>query len=204
MRIKGLISSWNDEKGFGFIRPLTGGDKVFVHISAFGNRSRRPAINDVVTFSVASDERGRPRAAHARFAGDKLQKRGAQERSSLGIVFALCFLGAVGASCLTGHLPAMIGIAYVMLSPVTFMAYALDKSAAQRDAWRTAESTLHLLGLVGGWPGGLIAQRLLRHKSKKGSFRAVFWVTVVLNCAALLWLHTENGRSVLMRLGILA
>jgi uncharacterized membrane protein YsdA (DUF1294 family) len=73
--------------------------------------------------------------------------------------------------------------------------YALDKSAAKNGAWRTQESTLHLLSLAGGWPGALIAQQKLRHKSKKQTFRAVFWVTVLLNCGAFAWLFTPNGSA---------
>ncbi len=30
---KGKITSWNDEKGFGFIRPSGGGKQVFIHIN---------------------------------------------------------------------------------------------------------------------------------------------------------------------------
>jgi uncharacterized membrane protein YsdA (DUF1294 family) len=59
---------------------------------------------------------------------------------------------------------------------------------------------LHLLGLAGGWPGALIAQQMLRHKSKKASFLAVFWVTVLINCGALLWLHTARGQGALQAL----
>jgi heme/copper-type cytochrome/quinol oxidase subunit 3 len=54
------------------------------------------------------------------------------------------------------------------------------------------------LSLVGGWPGALVAQQKLRHKSQKQSFRIVFWITVLLNCAAFSWLFTGyralNGR----------
>ncbi|MES9852422.1 MAG: cold shock domain-containing protein [Candidatus Thiodiazotropha sp. L084R] len=42
MKKKGKISSWNDDKGFGFIVPLDGGNRTFVHIKAFANRARRP------------------------------------------------------------------------------------------------------------------------------------------------------------------
>ncbi len=77
---------------------------------------------------------------------------------------------------------------YVLISLLTFVLYAQDKAAAQTGTWRTPESTLHLLSLLGGWPGALIAQQILRHKSKKQSFRRVFWVTVVLNLAALVWM----------------
>jgi uncharacterized membrane protein YsdA (DUF1294 family) len=71
---------------------------------------------------------------------------------------------------------------YVIISLLTFIIYAKDKSAAKNGSWRTPESTLHLLSLLGGWPGALIAQQTLRHKFKKESFRSVFWTTAFLNC----------------------
>lgn len=78
---------------------------------------------------------------------------------------------------------------------MTFFIYAIDKSAARRSAWRTPERTLHLLALAGGWPGALLAQQLLRHKTAKLPFRITFWVTVVLNVAGLLWLCSPAGKS---------
>lgn len=77
--------------------------------------------------------------------------------------------------------PPGVALVYLVLSAVAFVAYAIDKSAARRGARRTPESTLHLLALLGGWPGALLAQQFLRHKSTKASFRAVFWATVVIN-----------------------
>ena len=70
---------------------------------------------------------------------------------------------------------------YGVASLVTFIVYALDKSAAKRGRRRVRERTLHLLSLLGGWPGALAAQRVLRHKCSKGRFLVVFWLTVVLN-----------------------
>lgn len=66
-----------------------------------------------------------------------------------------------------------------------YVAYAVDKSAAQRGAWRTSEQTLHLLALLGGWPAAWWAQQWMRHKSSKASFRMVYWCTVLLHSAAL-------------------
>jgi uncharacterized membrane protein YsdA (DUF1294 family) len=51
---------------------------------------------------------------------------------------------------------------------------------------------LHLLALLGGWPGALIAQNLLRHKSQKTGFLLIFGATVVINCGALVWLISAN------------
>jgi uncharacterized membrane protein YsdA (DUF1294 family) len=87
---------------------------------------------------------------------------------------------------------AVLGL-YLIASAVAFLAYALDKSAAKNNRWRTRESTLHFFALAGGWPGALAVQRLLRHKSRKQSFQIVFWTTVVLNCGAFGWLFLSSG-----------
>ena len=116
------------------------------------------------------------------------------------MVFAALLSGAV----LAGAMPVIVAIAYLGLSPVTFFAYALDKSAAEAGRWRTQESTLHLFGLAGGWPGALFAQQLLRHKSSKREFQAAFWITVMFNCAALVWLASSDGAGVRLLLSRMA
>ncbi len=75
---------------------------------------------------------------------------------------------------------------YALISGVTFIAYALDKRAAVRGARRTPERSLHLMELAGGWPGALLAQRTLRHKTRKTSYQVVFWAIVVLHVG--LWI----------------
>jgi uncharacterized membrane protein YsdA (DUF1294 family)/cold shock CspA family protein len=200
MRTKGKITTWNDEKGFGFITPISGGKQVFVHIKAFGNRNRRPEINQLVTYALSSDGAGRPCAIKATMAGDRLPKRVKSPNDSLLVILAVVFLGIVGVSVLTAKLPPLVLAVYIAASLLTFLMYAVDKSAAQKGAWRTQESTLHLLSLVGGWPGALVAQQKLRHKSKKQSFRSVFWVTVLLNCGVFVWLLTPIGAGTLSAL----
>jgi len=195
VRTKGRITSWNDDKGYGFITPLTGGKQIFIHISALGNRHRRPTLNEIVTYSVAKDAKGRPCAANATLAGDKLIEKAPRRSNKGAMLFAVVFLATIAVAALTGNLATILLVAYVALSLVTFVAYAIDKSAAQSGSWRTSEGTLHFLGLAGGWPGALVAQETLRHKSKKASFRLVFWCTVLINCAALAWFHTESGRA---------
>ena len=76
---------------------------------------------------------------------------------------------------------------YLAASAASIVVYAVDKSAARDGRWRVSESTLHLLAIVGGWPGALLAQQVFRHKSRKPSFQAAFLLTVVLNCAFLFW-----------------
>lgn len=87
-------------------------------------------------------------------------------------------------------LPWMLAAAYAALSVACFIAYAIDKAAARARRQRTPERTLLLLGLAGGWPGALLAQQWLRHKSAKTSFQVRFWITVVLNVAALAIIFT--------------
>ncbi|NRA59606.1 MAG: DUF1294 domain-containing protein [Psychrobium sp.] len=76
---------------------------------------------------------------------------------------------------------------YGLLSLVTFIVYAIDKRAAINGKFRTQENTLHLLSLLGGWPGALIAQNKLRHKTKKQPFKSIFYGTVLSNCL-IFWL----------------
>ncbi|MCZ6837505.1 MAG: DUF1294 domain-containing protein [Planctomycetota bacterium] len=78
-------------------------------------------------------------------------------------------------------------IAYAAMSVVTILAYGLDKRKAKKNAWRTPEKTLHLLELLGGFPGALLGQVLFRHKTKKWSFLIVTWAIIALHGAAWAW-----------------
>lgn len=79
---------------------------------------------------------------------------------------------------------------YVLASTICLASYAIDKRAARRKRQRISERTLLLLGLAGGWPGALIGQRWLRHKSVKQPFLTWFWLTVAVNvCAVALFIY---------------
>jgi uncharacterized membrane protein YsdA (DUF1294 family)/cold shock CspA family protein len=203
MHYKGRIASWKDEKGFGFISPNKGGKQLFVHIKAF-NRNRRPEIGATVTYSLSTDRQGRPCAAKARLANERGKQKRKLQKGIISMILATLFLALVGACTLSNQIPSFIFYIYVVASLLTFIIYAVDKSAAQRGAWRTKESTLHLLAIVGGWPGALIAQQKLRHKSQKQPFRSIFWITVLLNCGAFVWLFTPTGseklQSIILRI----
>lgn len=197
MRTKGKITSWNDEKGFGFITPIAGGKRVFIHIKAFSNRNRRPDINQLISYSLSSDKQGRPCAENATMAGDKLPEKKKRTNITLSTIGAAVFLLIVTIAALSAKIPPLIFALYIFVSSFTFIMYAADKSAAKNGTRRTPEDTLHLLSLAGGWPGALIAQQKLRHKSKKQSFRSVFRVTVLINCGAFIWLLTPTGAAIL-------
>lgn len=82
----------------------------------------------------------------------------------------------------------LIAVYYAVVSVIAYVVYAIDKKAAIKQRRRVSEKTLHLLSLVGGWPGAWIAQQRLRHKTQKTAFKVVYWLTVGVNLACLLGL----------------
>lgn len=195
MRFNGTLKSWNDDRGFGFIEPSQGGQEIFVHIKAFPSGTGRPAVGQSLSFEIAMGENGKKRAHAVQYPRRAAQSTG-QARAetsapwTLPRVLALPAFAALYAYVAWRwgfYLPLLL--AYLGLSMVTLMAYAFDKAAAVSGRWRTAEKTLHLLALVGGWPGALLAQQLLRHKSSKPDFVSTFWFTVIFNVAAFVAWH---------------
>ena len=105
--------------------------------------------------------------------------------AALSWTVLVVFAAALAIACVVLDLAWWVPALYGAASVVAFAAYAFDKSAARRGAPRVSERTLLVLGLVGGWPGALVAQQAFRHKTRKRSFRRAFWTTVVLNVLAL-------------------
>lgn len=200
MRLQGKILNWNDDKGFGFVEQNGGGERAFVHIKAFQPRSQRPVNGEIITYELVSDKANRYIAENIKFARNpkNLSKRNkAKSRGTLGTAFTLIFCTGLLASVFAGKLPPIMAGIYAVMSLLTFIAYATDKSSAQNGRWRTSERTLHLFALIGGWPGAFFAQSILRHKSSKREFKSIFWVTVLVNIGTVFWLHTEKGISFL-------
>ncbi len=108
-------------------------------------------------------------------------------RTKLVALWVLCELPGYGVVKLWldggSWIPAA---AYVLISVLTFLLYWYDKHRARTDGQRTPEKVLHALELLGGWPGALIGQQVLRHKTRKVSYQAVFWGIVVLH--ELFWI----------------
>lgn len=69
---------------------------------------------------------------------------------------------------------------FISINIVTYLAYWVDKRAAVRGEWRIPERNLHTLEMLGGWSGALLAQKILRHKNKKKSYRAEFAFVLVM------------------------
>lgn len=193
MLVKGKITQWDDDKGFGFIQPLLKGERVFLHIKALQNRTRRPVIGEVVTYAIRKDEQGRLQAQQLTFAGEKRKINKARTSAKWHLWCVLVFAAVIGVAVATAKLPLYVVLVYAGLSVFTFVAYWLDKRKAKAGRWRTPESSLQFMALLGGWPGALLAQSYLRHKSQKRAFLTVFWFSVLVNLAALSGLAWQGG-----------
>jgi len=194
MRIDGTLKSWNDERGFGFIDPTQGGQEIFVHIKAFEVRTERPQVGQRLTFEVEVNPDGKKRAKlvqQVRLTRASSRRRDSPAQWGTASYFAIpAFLVLYFFVAIVWRVPNWIAGLYLAASVVCFVVYVVDKSAAVAGRWRVSESTLIFLGLVGGWPGAIVAQQVSRHKSNKAAFRSAFWGSVVLNVLAFIALSS--------------
>ncbi len=198
MKRQGTLVRWEKDRGFGFIRCPEISADVFVHLRDFSERGTAPQVGMRLDFEEIHVGGKGPRAVAVRAAGaqqqrpQRRQQQQPQRRSprsaSSSLPMALLLVGyaaLLGYGVWTGRIPPIALGVLLLLSLLTFFVYGFDKNAAQAGRWRTAENTLHLLSLAGGWPGAWIAQRLFRHKVSKTNFMAIYWATVLAHMAAV-------------------
>ncbi|WP_418131657.1 cold shock and DUF1294 domain-containing protein [Variovorax sp. 375MFSha3.1] len=198
MKRQGTLVRWEKDRGFGFIRCPEISADVFVHLRDFSERGTAPQVGMRLDFEEIHVGGKGPRAVAVRAAGaqqqrpQRRQQQQPQRRSprsaSSSLPMALLLAGyaaLLGYGVWTGRIPPIALGVLLLLSLLTFFVYGFDKNAAQAGRWRTAENTLHLLSLAGGWPGAWIAQRLFRHKVSKTNFMAIYWATVLAHMAAV-------------------
>lgn len=200
----GVIESWDDQKGFGFIS-IAPGKKIFFHISSVRG-SHRPTPGDSVFFQLGTDKQGRPTATHVRSASlavdnpririkpiikspDSTTTRSGNAKQTYRLressipwryLVPLLILPGAGVVDLAVNHQSPWGIfIYVLVSMLSYYFYWDDKRRAKQNEWRIPEANLHFWALLGGWPGAFIAQQQFRHKTKKLSFLAVFWLIVI-------------------------
>lgn len=200
---EGIIKSWKEDKGFGFIQPNGGGKDIFIHIRDLKHSNYQPQQGDDICYKAVADKDGKMRAYDAFIKGqeisqqyrkksfktNQLQEQNKRREYRLGTlpILVIAMIPFVFSALLIKERHNFIPFfTYLILSLLTFIVYAFDKTKAHRNEWRVSESTLHLLELMGGWPGALITQRVIRHKNKKTSFQMIFWIIVIIHIA--IWL----------------
>jgi uncharacterized membrane protein YsdA (DUF1294 family)/cold shock CspA family protein len=187
--LAGTLASWNSERGFGFITPEAGGPQVFAHIRAFPHGLAIPSVGTRLNYEVEVTADGKIRARVVRVpAAPAVRTRRTARIGILSFLPIVLFAALYIAVEIRWHPPYWILAVYLGTSLISVLIYSADKTAAVRGRWRVSESALLLLGLAGGWPGAIVAQRLLHHKTRKRSFQSVFAGTVVANVIVFVFL----------------
>ena len=81
---------------------------------------------------------------------------------------------------------AGLAIWTLVVSTVTAILYFVDKRAAIKGRRRIPEKTLLTCSILGGWPGGLAAGQLFRHKTQKASYRIKFAICAAVSLVSLI------------------
>jgi uncharacterized membrane protein YsdA (DUF1294 family)/cold shock CspA family protein len=190
-RVEGTLASWNADRGFGFITPASGAPQIFAHIRAFPQGSAPPEVGSKLSYEVEVTTDGKTRARFVRVSGTRpIQTYGRVRRSILSYSPIALFVVLYAVVQVLWHPPYWVLIVYIGTSLLCVLIYSVDKSAAAQGRWRVSESALLLLGLAGGWPGAIVAQQSLHHKTKKRSFQSAFAGSVVVNILAFVILSS--------------
>ncbi|PRC92908.1 DUF1294 domain-containing protein [Solimicrobium silvestre] len=127
------------------------------------------------------------------------KQRKANNGIFIGIVSVIFIFYLLG-SFFTGHVQLIALCIYAAVSIISFIAYYADKNAAERGTWRIQENTLHMMALLGGWPGAYAAQRITRHKTIKEPFQSIFVVSVILNILGFILYSSPTASSAILGL----
>ena len=162
--------------------PSAAGNPAFARTIVVERRSERPSQS---SRRDRSGPRSHDENAERRSATRDRRRRDETLRA-LPVNAQTVLVGVLALGCLAGAVmmfpvtPIPL-IAYPLASLIAFFAYARDKLSAIRKTWRTPESSLHLLEMLGGWPGAYIAQQTMRHKTVKTSYQVTYWLIVCLH-----------------------
>jgi len=172
----GVVVSYDQEKSYGFIRPSSGGQDIFFHVSEFVGRGR-VRIGARVDFEVERSSRGykAKRVAPAAFALNV---------SDLGprMKFAVMALAAIAlgtASLIFGRVEPLVAY-LVACNIVAIGLFGYDKGIAGGTSTRVPEIVFHGIAAIGGTAGILVGMLLFRHKTQKASFQFGFAIILLL------------------------
>ena len=199
-RFEGTLTTWNADRGFGFVSPAEAGPEIFAHISAFAPAAAAPHLGQRISYEVGQNADGKRRAERiVPVAALKIlqQQWSPAPRDSMSYLAIPGFLVIVVAVAVLWQPAVWVLWTYLGMSALSFAAYGLDKRASLSKGWRIPESSLLVPGLLGGWPGAILGQQIFRHKTKKNVFRVRFWTSVVLNVILFVVFASPPGQKVL-------
>jgi uncharacterized membrane protein YsdA (DUF1294 family)/cold shock CspA family protein len=191
-REKGRLDSWNDERGFGYVAREGDQEPLFVHIKSFRKRPRRPLAGDILVFVEGVGRNGRPAAEDVEIDGvAPARKSNAVTARSVPIADVTRMLAAVSifiaVAVLTalGRAPLWFGALYYVMGLASLMLYSADKRYAIEGRSRVRETSMHIVDAMFGIGGGLFAQHVFRHKTRKRSFRYATRLIYILHATLL-------------------
>ena len=199
----GRVSHWDAAKGLGFVQPDAGGLRLVLRRADLSGRLKArgdPQVGEPVRYTPSE---GQARAVHSLSpspptvpspnASPRVNRAPSAGPNSARLLVIPAFGLLLGAIHMSWPLPRLVSTLYGALSMALFIVYGMDKWAAKRGRARVAETSLHLIALMGGWPGALLGQQVFRHKTAKPAFLRWTWAMVALNLLALVWIVTPAG-----------
>lgn len=180
--MEGIVVKFDKKRGFGFIRSETLSEDVFVHIRDLPNRQPL-SVGQQVQFESQKTEKGL--SATKVIPGNK-------RVSPYWLYGITAIILTIASMMLLFYSGLHIVISYIVsINLSTFLFYGYDKLIAGSSLLRVPEWVLHGLSIGGGSPTGLIAQKVFRHKTIKGSFQFVYWAIVLIQAIILVLLLIE-------------
>ncbi len=170
------LIEWHHDRGFGFIADEDGDGRIFLHIRELANGHSPPRPGDAIAFVMGTDPKGRPQAVQATNLSST-SKLSPASWFTLLLLLALPVAAFFKISFPIAHY--LVVVFAVVVSSVTYFFYSRDKRLAVTGGFRISELRVHVLELLGGWPGAFIAQKRFRHKCSKGAYKFAFWVIVL-------------------------
>lgn len=190
--VDGEIIQWQPEKSSGLVQVAQLDEPIIFHLHDVENPQISPQVGEKVTIQAAYDANTLRWTATQITSEQRQQQMQQQKIKKPAFLWQGVLFGLVATAVwllVLAMTERWLIIPTIFMSVISFALFAIDKYKARHQQWRIAESSLHLMDLLGGWCGGLLAMTALRHKIHKKSFLVIFIITVIMHIAVVCVLH---------------